>query len=379
MAVGDYYSSLGVSRNASADEIKKAYRRKARQLHPDQNKGNPNAEAEFKKVNEAYDVLKDPEKKNIYDQVGHQAFTSAGSGGQGFSQRGGQYGSFSDVFEDLFGDFMGSATRDRGTNNRGADLRYDISLDLEDAYKGIRKRIKVPTSASCDSCNGLGTEGGTAPTTCPTCSGAGKIRAQQGFFTLERTCHTCGGQGKVIRDPCRTCGGSGRISKDQILDVDVPAGVSTGSRIRLSGKGEAGIRGGGAGDLYVFINVREHDIFAREGKNLACTIPVSMTTAALGGEVDVPMVGGEIKNLKIPPGSQSGKQFRLSGMGMPTLNGRSRHRGDLYVTLFVEIPTKLTEEQRQLLHKLDASFANSSSNGQGLGGKFKGFWEDLKN
>ena len=381
MAGGDYYSTLGVTRTASAEEIKKAYRRKARELHPDQNKDNPGAEAEFKQVNEAYDVLKDQEKKSLYDRLGHETFTSAGSGGQGFAQGAGQFSSaFSDVFEDLFGDIMGASSRRGGrSHSRGSDLRYDLSLDLEDAHEGVRKRITVPTSAPCGACGGLGTEGGAAPMTCPTCSGAGKVRAQQGFFTIERTCHSCGGQGKVIRNPCRSCAGAGRVSRDQTLDVDIPAGVETGSRIRLSGKGEAGLRGGEAGDLYVFVNVREHDIFVRDGQSLACTVPVPMTMAALGGEVEIPTIDGGRTKFRIPAGSQSGKRFRMSGKGMPSVRGPARNKGDLYIKLFVETPVGLSDEQKSLLRKFEELSEGNESRGQGLGGKFKGFWEDLKN
>ncbi len=381
MAGGDHYSTLGVTRAASADEIKKAYRRKARELHPDQNKDNPEAEAEFKRVNEAYDVLKDQEKKNLYDRLGHAAFTSAGSGGQGFSQEAGQFSSaFSDVFEDLFGDIMGASGRRGGRpHSRGSDLRYNMTLDLEEAYEGARKRITVPTSVACGACGGQGTEGGAVPTSCPTCSGAGKVRVQQGFFTLERTCHTCGGQGQVIRNPCRSCAGAGRVNKDQILDVDIPPGVETGSRIRLSGKGEAGTRGGDAGDLYVFVNVREHDVFARDGQNLTCTIPVSMAVAALGGEIEIPTINGSRAKFKIPAGSQSGKRFRLSGKGMPSVRGPVRGKGDLFIKLFVETPVNLSDEQKTLLRKFEELSAGNDKPRQGLEGMFKGFWEDMKN
>lgn len=377
MAAGDYYSTLGVSRSASADEIKKAYRRKARSLHPDQNKDNPQAEAQFKKVNEAYDVLKDQEKKALYDQVGHEGFNSAMSGGgQGFAQGASPFNSaFSDMFDDLFGNV---SRRNRGrTNTRGSDLRYDVSIDLQEAYTGVDKRIFVPTSVACEACNGQGSEGGAAPLTCPTCSGAGKVRSQQGFFTIERTCHTCNGQGQVIRNPCTSCAGAGRIQKEQTLDVTIPAGVETGSRIRLRGKGEAGLRGGGHGDLYLFVNVHEHDIFTRDGKNLGCTVSVSMAKAALGGEIEISTIDGKRSKFKIPPGSQSGKRFRMSGKGMPSVRGSSSIKGDLYITLFVETPTNLTSEQKKLMRQ----FAETEEleTDQGLGKKFKGFWEDLKN
>lgn len=377
MAAGDYYSTLGVSRSASADEIKKAYRRKARSLHPDQNKDNPQAEAQFKKVNEAYDVLKDQEKKDLYDQVGHEGFNSAMSGGgHGFAQGASPFNSaFSDIFEDFFGNV---SRRNQGRANiRGSDLRYDISIDLQEAYTGVNKRIFVPTSVSCKACNGQGSEGGATPLTCPTCSGAGKVRSQQGFFTIERTCHTCNGQGQVIRNPCTSCAGAGRIQKEQALDVDIPAGVETGSRIRLRGKGEAGLRGGEYGDLYLFVDVREHDIFTRDGKSLGCTVSVSMAKAALGGEIEISAIDGKRSKFKIPPGSQSGKRFRMSGKGMPSVRGPSSIKGDLYITLFVETPTNLTDEQKKLLRQF-AETEELETN-QGLGKKFKGFWGDLKN
>lgn len=373
MVAGDYYSTLGVSRSASADEIKKAYRRKARTLHPDQNKSNPNAEAEFKKVNEAYDVLKDQEKKSLYDQVGHEGFNSAMSGG---GQGANPFNSaFSDIFDDLFGNMSRQSGRGH-VDTRGSDLRFDVSIDLDEAFSGIDKRIIVPTSVTCEACNGQGAEGGAQPLICPTCSGTGKVRSQQGFFTIERTCPTCNGLGKVIRNPCRHCGGTGRVKKNQTLDVTIPAGVETGSRIRLRGKGEAGLRGGESGDLYLFVNVREHDIFQREGKNLGCTVPVSMAEAALGGEVEIPTIDGKRAKVRIPAGSQSGKRFRLSGKGMPSVRSAASAKGDLFITLFVETPTHLNEEQKKLLRQF--AEMQKGSPDQGLGHKFKGFWEDLK-
>ncbi len=381
MAGLDYYSTLGVSRNASADEIKKAYRRKARALHPDKHKSNPKAEAEFKQVNEAYEVLKNPEKRSMYDRFGHEAFSSAGAGGPNFSQAGGNFSSsFSDVFEDIFGDIMGAQSRRGGqANQRGSDLRYDLSMDLEDAYNGIRKRIKMTNAVACESCDGTGAEGGAAPMTCPTCSGSGQVRAQQGFFTLQRTCPTCGGLGKVIRNPCKHCAGAGRVKKDQSFDIDIPAGVDTGSRIRLSGRGEAGLRGGQAGDLYVFVNIREHDTFRRDGVDLACTIRVSMVRAALGGEIQIPLIDGGRARINVPAGSQSGKRLRLAGKGMPSLRKSGQKNGDLYVDLFIETPVNLSEEQRNLLLQFD-ELSNDGKRGEtSFSGKMKNFWEDLKN
>lgn len=297
MAKRDYYDVLGASKGASADELKKAYRRKAKELHPDRNKDNPDAEAQFKEVNEAYDCLKDAEKKAAYDRFGHAAFEGGmGGGGRpgggmggGFGGHDGGFGSFSDIFDDLFGGGMGGGGgggRSRAT--RGADLRYNLRISLEDAFTGMQKTIKVPTSVSCTSCDGSGAEGGAEPQTCPTCSGIGKVRAQQGFFTVERTCPTCSGLGQIIQNPCKGCGGQGRVQKDRSLSVNIPKGVETGTRIRLAGEGEAGMRGGPSGDLYIFIEVAAHDIFEREDADLFCRVPVSMTTAALGATSKCP-------------------------------------------------------------------------------------------
>jgi molecular chaperone DnaJ len=294
MAKRDYYDVLGAKKGASAEELKKAYRTKAKELHPDRNSDNPNAEAQFKEVNEAYDVLKDADKKAAYDRYGHAAFEGGmGGGGQrgGFGGGGqGDFGSaFSDVFEDLFGDFMGRGGGGGGGRSRaqrGSDLRYNLRVSLEEAYAGVPKTINVPTSVACDSCRGTGAEGGSEPTTCPTCSGMGKVRAQQGFFTVERTCPTCNGAGQIVKNPCKSCHGHGRIEKERALSVNIPAGVETGTRIRLAGEGEAGLRGGPTGDLYIFIEVKEHPIFQRDGAHLFCRVPISFATAALGGEVE---------------------------------------------------------------------------------------------
>ena len=376
MEKGDYYETLGVSRGASGDEIKKAYRRKARKLHPDQNKDSPDAEARFKLVNEAYDVLKDPQKKELYDQFGHSAFEGGGgpSGSAHFSS------AFSDVFEDLFGDFMGGGRRQgsRGQSNRGSDLRYDVGLNLEEAFTGVRKRITVPSSVSCESCHGRGTEGGTEPSVCPTCSGAGKVRTQQGFFTLERTCPTCNGAGRIIRSPCSHCAGAGRVRKDQSIDVEIPKGVETGSRIRLSGRGEAGLRGGQAGDLYIFVNVKEHRDFERVGNDLYHVARVSMPKAALGCEIKIPTIDGGVASVRIPAGSQPGKRLRMSRKGMPVLRDKNSARGDMYITLDVETPTDLTAEQRSLLEQFDALLDNGHPRDGSLGEKVRGFWDDLK-
>ena len=297
MAKRDYYEILGIAKGASADEIKKGYRTKAKELHPDRNADNPNAEAQFKEANEAYEVLKSADKKAAYDRYGHAAFEGGmGGGGQrpggGFGGGQGDFSSaFSDVFDDLFGDFMGNQRGGGGRRAaRGADLRYNLGITLEDAFKGMQKSINVPTSIACDSCSGTGAEGGAEPTSCPTCSGMGKVRAQQGFFTVERTCPTCSGMGQIVKNPCKSCRGAGRVEKDRTLSVNIPAGVETGTRIRLAGEGEAGMRGGPSGDLYIFIEVQDHELFERDGGNLFCRVPVSMSTAALGGSIEVPTI-----------------------------------------------------------------------------------------
>ena len=380
MAKRDYYEVLGVSRGASADEIKKAYRTKAKELHPDRNADNPNAEAQFKEVNEAYDVLKDGDKKAAYDRYGHGAFEGGmGGGGRpgGFAQ--GDFASaFSDVFDDLFGDFMGGrggqGARQRAA--RGSDLRYNLRLTLEEAFSGLQKTINVPTSVGCDKCKGTGAEGGAEPSTCPTCSGMGKVRAQQGFFTIERTCPTCGGLGQTIKNPCKGCGGQGRVDKDRALSVNIPAGVETGTRIRLAGEGEAGLRGGPAGDLYIFVEVTKHDIFEREGTNLFCRVPVSMTAAALGGDIEVPTIDGGRSRVKIPPGSQSGRQMRLRAKGMPALRGGAP--GDMFIELAVETPVNLTQRQRELLREFEALSEDNNPESKSFFSSVKSFWDSMK-
>lgn len=351
MAKDDYYSVLGVSKGASSDELKKAYRRKARELHPDQNKDNPRAEAQFKVVNEAYDVLKDPKKKQLYDQFGHEAFNASG-GGAGFAHPGEFTSAFSDVFDDLFGDIMGGRRSGRPRSAQGNDLRYNLRITLEQAYNGLKKRVTVGAAANCEACDGKGTEHGANPSPCSTCSGTGKVRAQQGFFTIERTCPACGGQGQVIRNPCRSCAGAGRLNKDQTIDVEIPQGVETGTRIRLSGRGDAGMRGGPPGDLYIFVEVAEDDIFERSGADLGCAIPISFATAALGGEVEVPTISGGRGKVQVPAGSQTGKRMRLAEKGMPKLRGR-RSYGDMYIELVVETPVNLNSRQKELLREFE--------------------------
>jgi molecular chaperone DnaJ len=381
MAKRDYYDVLGVTKGASAEEIKKAYRQKAKELHPDRNQDNPEAEAQFKEANEAYEVLKDADKKAAYDRFGHAAFEGGMGGGGG--PRGGAYpggdfaSAFSDVFDDLFGDFMGrggAGGRQRAT--RGSDLRYNLRISLEEAYKGLQKTIKVPTSVTCEVCHGSGSEAGAEPTTCPTCSGMGKVRAQQGFFTVERTCPTCGGLGQIIKNPCKACGGAGRVQKDRSLSVNIPQGVETGTRIRLAGEGEAGLRGGPTGDLYIFIEVADHPIFQRDGSNLFCRVPVSMAEAALGGEIEVPTIDGGRSRVKIPEGSQSGKQMRLRGKGMPALRGGAW--GDMFIELAVETPVNLTARQKELLREFDRLSEENNPESKNFFSKVKSFWDGMK-
>ena len=383
MAKRDFYEVLGVAKGASAEELKKAYRTKAKELHPDRNSDNPDAEAQFKEVNEAYDILKDENKKAAYDRYGHAAFEGGGprGGGQGFGGGGDFSSAFSDVFEDLFGDFMGRGGQQRGGGGRraarGQDLRYNLRVTLEDAFKGVQKTITVPTSVGCDTCNGTGAEGGAEPVVCPTCSGMGKVRAQQGFFTVERTCPTCQGAGQTIKNPCKSCHGAGRLERERSLSVNIPAGVETGTRIRLAGEGEAGMRGGPAGDLYIFIETRDHPIFQRDGVNLFCRVPVSLITAALGGEVEVPTIDGGKARVKVPSGTQTGKQLRLRAKGMPALRGGGT--GDMLIELAVETPVNLSTRQKELLREFEKLEAEENNpEGSSFFAKVKGFWDGMK-
>ncbi len=380
MAKRDYYEVLGISRGASPEEIKKAYRSKAKELHPDRNSDNPDAEAQFKDANEAYEVLKDGDKKAAYDRYGHAAFEGGMGGGPrpGAGGQGDFASAFSDVFEDLFGDFMGGGGQRGGRqrSSRGSDLRYNLRIDLEEAFSGAQKAITVPTSVSCDSCDGSGAESGSEPMTCPTCSGMGKVRAQQGFFTVERTCPTCSGIGQVISNPCKTCNGAGRTQKDRSLSVNIPAGVETGTRIRLAGEGESGLRGGTPGDLYIFVEVEEHDLFQRDGVDLFCRVPVSMTTAAIGGDVEVPTIDGGRSRVKVPSGSQSGRQMRLRNKGMPSLRGGNT--GDMFIELAVETPVNLTAKQKELLREFEELSAENNPQLSKFFSKVKSFWDEMK-
>lgn len=381
MSKRDYYEILGVERGADADAIKKAFRKLAMQYHPDRNAGNKEAEQRFKEINEAYDVLKDEQKRAAYDRFGHQAFEGgmggAGAGGFDFS------GSFSDIFEDLFGEFTGQRRRGPGGGGaqaraRGSDLRYNLQISLEDAFRGKQQTITLTTAVACDSCSGSGAEKGAEPVTCTTCSGRGKIRAQQGFFTVERTCHVCQGTGKIIENPCRKCAGTGTTRKDKSLAVNIPAGVEEGTRIRLAGEGEAGMRGGAPGDLYIFLSVKPHPLFRREGPNIHCNVPIAMTTAALGGNIEVPTIDGGRVKVTIPEGTQTGHQFRLRGKGMSVL--RAPSRGDMYIHAQVETPMHLNKKQKDLLKEFDKTTGKDTSpESASFLDKVRDFWEDLGN
>ncbi len=373
MSKRDYYDVLGVPKGSEADAIKKAYRTKAKELHPDRNSDNPNAESQFKEVNEAYEVLKDADKKAAYDRYGHAAFE--GGGGQGFG--GGDFSSaFSDVFDDLFGDFMGGGRGGRKQQSRGSDLRYNLSISLEEAFAGLQKTINIPSAVTCGSCNGTGAAGGSSPTTCPTCSGLGKVRATQGFFTVERSCPTCSGVGQIIKNPCSSCGGQGTQKKDKALSVNVPPGVETGTRIRLAGEGETAPRGGVSGDLYIFIEVSKHKIFERDGLNLFCRVPVSMAKASLGGEVEVPTIDGGRSRVRIPAGSQSGRQMRLKGKGMPGI--KTIQKGDMFIEMAVETPVNLTAKQKELLQEFEELSEDNNPETNSFFSSVKTFWESMK-
>jgi molecular chaperone DnaJ len=377
MAKRDFYEVLGVAKGADEAALKSAYRKLAKQFHPDVNKDDPQAEQKFKEVSEAYEILKDPQKRAAYDQFGHAAFNGGGGpggpGGFGFDPG----SAFSDIFEDLFGDITGRGRRGGHGAGRGSDLRYDMAISLKEAYSGKQAEIHVPSLSQCEHCHGSGAEPGSSPVTCPTCRGQGRVRAQQGFFTIERTCPACQGRGQTIKDPCEACNGAGRVQKERTLSVNVPAGVEDGTRIRLAGEGEAGVRGGPPGDLYIFLAVKPHEIFERDGPNLHAHVPVSLTTAALGGEIEVPTIEGARAKIKIPEGTQSGRQFRLRGKGMPIL--RSTTHGDLYVEVFVETPVNLSKKQKEMLKEFAAeSGEHTSPETHGFFAKVKSLWDELK-
>jgi molecular chaperone DnaJ len=380
MSKRDYYEVLGVAKGADEKALKSAYRNLAKKLHPDANHGSTETDAKFKELNEAYDVLKDPQKRAAYDRFGHQAFQNGTSGRPGGAGFGPDMGSMSDIFEDLFGEFMGNGrgrqgARGRNPNGaqRGSDLRYNLEINLTEAFSGKTAQIRVPSSIACEPCKGTGAKPGTSPTTCRTCGGAGAVRSQSGFFTVERACPTCNGRGTVIADPCSHCHGQGRVTKERNLSVNIPPGVEDGTRIRLAGEGEAGLRGGPTGDLYIFISLRPHEFFKRDGADLFCQVPISMATASLGGEIEVPTIDGKKARVSIPEGAQNGKQFRLKSKGMPVL--RSHAHGDMYIQVTVETPVNLTRKQRELLKEFEKDAHHNSPESEGFFAKAKAFWE----
>jgi molecular chaperone DnaJ len=374
MAKQDFYDILGVSKSADADELKRAYRKLAMQFHPDRNPGDKSAEQKFKNISEAYEVLKDDQKRAAYDRFGHAAFENGSRGPGDFA--GGFSGGFADIFEEMFGAMGGR--RSQAGPSRGSDLRYNLEVSLEDAFRGKQTTIRVATFAHCDSCKGSGAEPGTRPASCRTCHGHGRVRAQQGFFTIERTCPTCQGSGQTIDKPCKSCGGQGRVRREKTLSVSIPPGVEDGTRIRLAGEGEAGPQGAAAGDLYIFVSITAHQIFQRDGANIFCRVPIPITTAALGGSIEVPTVEGNRTRVTVPPGTQSGHQFRLRGKGMTVL--RSNLRGDMYIHAIVETPVNLTKRQQELLREFEKEGENRKTNpeSEGFFARVKEFFEDLR-
>jgi molecular chaperone DnaJ len=380
MAKADFYETLGVGRTADEKELKSAFRKLAMKYHPDKNPGDDEAEKKFKELNEAYETLKDPQKRAAYDRFGHAAFEQ---GGGGFGGGGGGFaggGGFSDIFEDIFGEMMGGGrggrARSTGGRERGADLRYNMEISLEEAFTGKTAQIRVPTSITCDLCTGTGAKPGTKPTTCATCQGSGRVRAAQGFFSIERTCPTCHGRGQTIADPCTKCHGHGRVTEERSLSVNIPSGIEDGTRIRLQGEGEAGLRGGPSGDLYIFLSVKPHEFFQRDGADLYCSVPISMTTAALGGTFDVVTLDGTKSRVTVPEGTQAGKQFRLKAKGMPVL--RSAQTGDLYIQIQIETPQKLTKRQRELLQEFEQlSSKENNPESTGFFARMKDFFDTL--
>ena len=372
MTKADYYETLGVAKGADEKALKSAFRKKAMQYHPDRNPGDAEAERRFKEIGEAYEILKDPQKRAAYDRFGHSAFENGMGGGAG----GFGGASMSDIFEDIFGEMMGGRARSAQMRTRGADLRYNMEITLEEAYGGKVAEIEVPTAITCETCDGSGAKPGSSPSRCGTCGGNGRVRAAQGFFSIERTCPACGGRGQVIADPCTDCSGSGKRMRTKELSVNVPAGIEDGTRIRLAGEGEAGTRGGPAGDLYIFMSVRPHEFFQRDGADLFCRVPVSMTTAALGGQFEVGTVDGSTTRVKVPPGTQSGKQFRLRAKGMPIM--RTSGHGDMYIQVAVETPQNLTARQRELLEEFEREAApENSPESTGFFGRMKTFFDGL--
>ncbi len=378
MADKDFYEILGVQKSASDDEIKKSYRKLAMKYHPDRNKDDKESERKFKEVSAAYEVLKDSEKRSAYDQYGHDAFRQGGmGGGQGFGGFGDFGGGFADIFEDILGGGFGGSSRQRGPQ-RGNDLRYNMSISLQDAFAGKKSQIKIPSYEGCNLCSATGSADKLGPSTCSTCGGQGKVRSTQGFFSIERPCPTCGGEGSSIKNPCLKCSGTGNIKKQKTISVTIPAGVDTGTRIRISGEGEPGQRGAGNGDLYIFVEVQKDRLFEREEENIFCQIPISITTAILGGDVDVPTIEGKKARLSISPGTQSETRFRLKGKGMSIL--RQKRRGDMYVEVSVEIPVNLNSKQKEILQEFEKEGGTSkkhSPKSQSFFSKLKEVWEDL--
>jgi len=376
----DFYETLGVQKGADDKELKAAFRKLAMQFHPDRNPGDQSCEHKFKEINEAYEMLKDPQKRAAYDRFGHAAFEHGG-GGNGFGGNGfGGGGGFADIFEDIFGDMMGGGRQRRssGGRERGADLRYNMEISLEEAYAGRTAQIRVPASVSCTECSGSGAKPGTQPTTCAMCSGSGRVRAAQGFFSIERTCPQCHGRGQTIKDPCGKCSGQGRVTEERSLSVNIPAGIEDGTRIRLANEGEAGLRGGPSGDLYIFLSVKPHELFQRDGADLYCKVPISMTTAALGGSFEITSLDGAQTRVKVPEGTQNGRQFRLKSKGMPVL--RQPAIGDLYIQVAVETPENLTKRQRELLEEFEAiSSKENSPQSTGFFTRMKDFLESFGN
>ncbi len=373
MAKKDYYEILGVDKSCDDKTLKSAFRKLAKEFHPDHNAGKPEAEAKFKEISEAYERLKNPESRAAYDRYGHAAFD--GGGGRG-NYSGGFDGNFSSAFSDIFNDFFGdfsNSTRSRETSNRGSDLRYNLEITLEEAYSGKSDTINVPMNTECTGCKGNGGENGEAPIVCPNCQGSGKTRASQGFFMIERSCTSCNGSGQIVVNPCKSCGGQGRVKKPKKLSINVPAGVEDGNRIRLSGQGEAGLRGGRTGDLYIFVSIKPHKFFQRDGSDLYCNVPVSMATAALGGQIDIPTIDGSKLSVSIPEGSQNNKHLRLRGKGMPIL--RQKNFGDLHLQISVETPVNLSKKQKQLLEEFQ-NISNEKNNpvSDGFFKKLRDLW-----
>jgi len=373
LSKADFYEMLGVTRECDDGALKSAFRKLAMKYHPDRNPGDADAEHKFKEINQAYEILKDPQKRAAYDRFGHAAFEQGmGGGGGGFGG-----GGFSDIFEDLFGEMMGGGRRrSSGGRERGADMRYNMEITLEEAFTGKTAQIRVPSSITCTDCSGSGAKPGTSPVTCAMCSGSGRVRASQGFFSIERTCPQCQGRGQTIKDPCPKCAGQGRVTEERSLSVNIPSGIEDGTRIRLAGEGEAGMRGGPSGDLYIFLSVKPHEFFQRDGADLYCKVPISMTTAALGGQFEVATLDGTQTRVKVPDGTQNGRQFRLKGKGMPIL--RQPQVGDLYIQVAVETPQNLSRRQRELLEEFEKlSSTENSPQSAGFFSRMKDFFESF--